>query len=230
MTMMVKCPKCENRYGLREKLIEKKLQCKCGGIFVFKDPRRSKPDSRHGDDQRNATPPFWDDVLAEAGSNSATSEAHAGSTAVRRTIQRRRDSQIIVLAFSVVGVGAVLLISAVCIETFLRSRPSIASTTAVDNKSARGYDTPEEAFKAVNEAAIAKDYATHVAAHTPEARRQIVGAVAMSAIMFSDVTNTDGEIRRILRKYGVNRSELKMPPPPTSSQDFRKLTEELSRR
>lgn len=245
MVISIKCPRCGQQYNLRNELADKRCKCRCGHAFVVPKPAPGTEAADFGDDsESDRLSDLFDEALPLAAGGPAPCEsiggdfAEAASERVLRAVKPRakRSSPNTLVIGAIVG-GSAVAVLLIGLTIFMMAGSGGSDGTAASNgaagqadsdaKELGGFATPEEAFDAFKKAMLAKDWASHLAVHTPESQERIVGGLAYTAIMFSQFSDSKPEITELLKKHGVGESMLKAQPSDMRPGDFKEMFQKI---
>jgi hypothetical protein len=194
MAIAIVCGSCGKRYEVAETMAGKRAKCKCGQAIEIPLPQPEvAPLGDLLDDALLSAPglPASESKLANLPLPAAQPLA-AAPTPVRRRGKSGGNTQMLLIAGGV-GAGVLLLMAIVgglaVYFVFFR---------------APRYSTPEAAFNALRDAAVAKNWKRMLGVLTPESQDMMVGMMTFGAIMES---KSDPKTAEILKQHGVDPNQ-----------------------
>jgi hypothetical protein len=200
MTIDLKCDQCGKSYQLKDSLAGKRVKCKCGNSMTVPAARAIDDDplglSDAGmpgplDDLLGAELPTGGGSTLPASARSATPAPTAATRArkMKRVKKEKKEGMSNTMASLVVAGFIVGVFAFVGIGLFLAS--ALKKT---------GFESPEAAFAAHQEALHNKDWAAQIQTYTPDSQRDLASAVTWYAV---DKLANRKEIKQALEDHGL---------------------------
>ncbi|NUQ61815.1 MAG: hypothetical protein HUU20_04960 [Pirellulales bacterium] len=203
MSITIKCPGCGKAYQLKDNLAGKRVKCKCGQPIVIPPPvaAAESEDSTYGlagsadldhrpslveeeSASRGAGPP----VGPQAGGGAAPPPAAEEHFDEPRRPARKRFPAPLMKSLAIAGCLVGLAVGAV------------VGYLAVASVLKPGFRTPEEAFRAYQEALSKKDWKTQIRVLDRESQAKVV---EFAALMTVSIAEPGPAVREVFRKHGV---------------------------
>lgn len=241
MAISIQCPQCGKSYNLRDDLAGKRVKCKCGQALAVPQPAASEAyeDLGAGSDGLSdlfdeALPPATGGAALGGGLGNLAQTPMQPVLAPARRPSKDSGMSPLVLTAIIGGGAAVLLFIGLMIFLMTGSKETTAAGdpgepgSAESTETLPGFATPQEAFAALQKATVDKDWAAQLAVHAPESRERLVGAVAYSTLMLSQMSEPNPKIVAILKKHGIDESVSVQQPSATQMANMEKEQRKLA--